>query len=194
MITKLPIIMKIESKRQPGGKPKDVWYTDQRVCRKGGHRHGGLQLTLLLALVLGWLILGGCGVKAPPVPLQQPPALPAATDLAYRIAHHQVTLTWCVQSPLDRQAAKKADFVVRRFRTALDQPACENCPQVFETVGRIPYLETSDGAYALTLPLEAGFHHAFKVHLETTNRIGADSGPVQFDFPYKDTDEPIEYP
>jgi hypothetical protein len=126
--------------------------------------------------------------------LRQPDPLPAVVDLAYRIANRQVTLTWRLQSPPDRQAARQARFIVRRFRTALDQPICESCPQVFETVGRMPYVETSDGAYALTLPLNVGFRYTFKVHLEAGNLVGADCEPVQFDYPSDNIGVPVEEP
>lgn len=166
-------------------------------CRRGGsHALRRSQLKLVLVLVLGWLTvgLGGCGVKGPPVPLRQQAPLPAVVNPAYRIANRQVTLTWRLQSSLDRQVARQARFIVRRFRRALDQPACESCPQVFETVGRMPYVETSDGAYVLTLPLEAGFRYAFTVHIETGNLVGADSEPLKFEYPSDDNVVPVEKP
>ena len=136
----------------------------------------------------------GCGVKGPPVPLWKTPDLPSVTDLAYHEADGQVTLTWTLQSPLDAQAARQASFIVRRFRTALDQPSCENCPKVFETVGNIPYVETDDGSYTLTLSLDAGFRYAFMVHLQTEHDVGPDCDPVKFDYPMDKQDQPEVVP
>ena len=158
-----------------------------------GKRHG--LILLKLVLVLGWFVLvAGCGVKGPPVPLQQTPALPSVTALAHRVADGQVTLTWQLQSALDSRTARQASFIVRRSRTALDQPSCENCPQVFETVGNIPYVETADGSYALKLGLDAGFRYVFMVHLRTGHDVGPDCDPVQFDYPMDKPDNPEVVP
>ena len=152
------------------------------------------QLMMVLALLTGWLSLGGCGVKGPPVPLQQKRSLPAVTDLAYRVADRQVTLTWRMKSPLDRQAAREATFIVRRSKTALDQPACQTCLQVFETVSRLPYVETADASYALNLPLAAGFQYVFTVHLKIGGALGPDSAPLRFNYPSDGVAVPVEDP
>jgi len=188
--------MGIETKGQRRNKTRRACGSARWEYHRGCHALCPSPLKLVLFLVLGWLTvgLGGCGVKGPPVPLRQPDPLPAVVDLAHRIDNRQVTLTWRLQSPPDRQAARQARFIVRRFRTALDQPACESCPQVFETVSRMPYVETSDGAYALTLPVEAGFRYAFTVHLETGKLVGADSEPVKFEYPSDDHALPVEEP
>jgi len=172
--------MGIESKGPIGGNPRILRNPHRLTARRDSH----IPLTLVLALVLGWFaLIGGCGVKGPPVPLREPPALPSVTDLAHRVADGQVALTWRLQSPLDSRAARQASFIVRRSRTAFDQTACENCPRVFETVGNIPYVETDDGSYTLTLGLDAGFRYVFTVHLQTGRVVGPDGDPVQFDYP-----------
>ncbi len=171
----------------------------RRAIRRNGRYRwdlggAGARLTLGLVLVLGWLVAGGCGVKGPPIPLRQPAPLPAVTDLTYRVSDRQVTLTWRLPSPLDRQSAKRARFIIRRSRTALDQPACENCPRVVETVGRMPYVETTDMTYTDKLVIEAGYGYAFTVHLRTGNQVGPDGDPVQFDYPSNPLAVPVEEP
>lgn len=145
---------------------------------------------LLMALVLA----GGCGVKGPPTPLWPPAPLPMVSDLAYQMTDRQLTLTWRLLSPLEDKAARQAYFIIRRSQTALDQPPCEHCPRVFRTVERIPYVETTDAAYSLTLTLEAGYRYAFTVHLQSDKDVGPDCDPVQFDTPSDRLTLPAEEP
>lgn len=183
--------MSIESKGNFGGKTSSLRNPGQWE----GGRCGCTPIKLALILAVGWWVLAtGCGVKGPPVPLWQASPLPAVADLAGRVADGRVTLTWQLQSSLDSQAARQASFIIRRSRTAFDEPSCENCPQVFETVGNVPYVETDDGSYTLTLGLDAGFRYVFMVHLQTEHGIGPAGEPVQFDYPMDKHDQPEVVP
>jgi hypothetical protein len=133
-------------------------------------------------------------VKGPPVPLRQPPPLPAVADLAHRVADRQVTLTWRLTAPLDNPTARQARFIVRRSQTALDAPACENCPLTFETVGRVPYVETADNTHAFIYSLEKGYRYGFTVHLKTNAGVGPESSLLRFDLRSNGSAVPVEEP
>ncbi len=146
---------------------------------------------LALALVV---MLTACGVKGPPKPLWAPPPLSAIKDLAHRVDDGKLALSWQLASPLTARQAEQACFIVRRSRSPLDEPACETCPQVFETVGQLPYVESEGLAFTLKLPLEAGYRYLFKVHLEAGGEIGLESDPLEFDVPVDETAASSEEP
>jgi hypothetical protein len=164
------------------------------VHGQNSQKRAGVLLKLVLAVVLGGGLTGGCGVKGPPTPMWPPAPLPMVADLTCQVADGRVTLTWRLPSPLEDKAARQASFIIRRYRTALDQPACENCPRVFTTVETMPYVETADTAFSLNLALEAGYRYAFTVHLQTGNDVGPDADPVQFDYPSDEISVPVEEP
>lgn len=135
------------------------------------------------ALALTVLLLVGCGVKGPPKPLYAPPPLPEITGFAYELADDKVTLNWQLTAPLTAGRGKQALFVIRRSQSALDQPNCEDCPQVFATTGKLPYVERENLAYVLDLPIEAGYRYLFTVHLETGGEVGPKSDPLKVEVP-----------
>jgi len=122
----------------------------------------------------------GCGVKGPPVPPRQPP-FPAVVDLSYRVAGPAVTLGWSIPQALSGEQAGRSFFAVYRSRSALDQPACEGCPLVFDKVATMPYADSQGNRFAKVLPLDPGFRYVFKVRLETGQNFGPDSNLVRFD-------------
>jgi hypothetical protein len=166
----------------------------QALYRRNGETRPGWWLRLVLALLLAGGGLGGCGVKGPPVPLRPQARLPAVTDLAYRVADHSVMLTWTLSPLLDGKAAKQASFIVRRSQTALDAPACENCPLVFEKVGTVPYVDAGDKPFALSLALETGHRYVFTVYLKMGGMKGPESNPVKFDYTSDEFVVPVEEP
>lgn len=134
-----------------------------------------------VVLLLG-AILSGCGIKGPPVPPLAPP-VPAVTDLAFRVAGPSVTLTWALSDPLPEKMAKGAAFGVYQSRTALGEPACDGCPQVFEKIAVVPFVPTDTNRFSIDVAPDPGYGYLFKVRLTTAGQAGPDSRPVKFDFP-----------
>ena len=138
---------------------------------------GPILAGIFLLLGMGYL---GCGIKGPPVPPRQLP-VPVVADLAYQVSDQTVRLTWRLPGPLAHKQATHAAFGVYRYRTALAEPACDGCPQVFENVATVPYVPTDTHRYATDAPLDPGYRYVFKVRLETDGQAGPDSNRVQFD-------------
>lgn len=130
-------------------------------------------------LLLSCIYLG-CGIKGPPVPPQRLP-VSAVTRLTYEVTDRSVTLTWSLPGPLSGRQARQAVFGLYRSRTALEQPACDGCPLVFEKVATVPYVHTDANRFSTNTPLDSGYHYVFKVRLETDGGSGPDSNSVQFD-------------
>lgn len=144
-------------------------------------RRRGADLPILLMMVWLFGLSGvGCGVKSPPVPPRQPP-LPAVLDLAYQAAGRTVTLTWRLAGPLTGRQASQGTFTIYRSRSALEQPACEGCPLIFEKVATVPYADSAGNRFVIDVPLDSGYRYVFKVRLETDQSAGPESNTVQFD-------------
>ena len=163
-------------------------------CCGVGEKRPNRWLRFGLVFLVYWSGLGGCGVKGPPVPLRKPAPLPAVTDLAYRVTDGAVNLTWSLSPPLEGKAARQASFIVRRSQTALDAQACENCPQVFTTVGTVLYVDTGDRPFTARFALEAGYRYVFIVRLQKDGDVGPDSNPVKFDYTVENGVVPVEEP
>ena len=137
----------------------------------------------IILVGLFWLIgfsFIGCGVKGPPVPPRKP-SVPAVSSLAYQVTDQSVSLSWSMPGPLSGRQARRAAFGIYRSRTALEQPACDGCPLVFEKAATVPYELTPTNRYAADVPLDPGYRYVFKVRLETDGGMGPDSDSVQFD-------------
>jgi hypothetical protein len=155
---------------------------------------GRISLPLLLAAAVGLgLGFSGCGVKGPPVPPRQPP-LPAVTDLHCRVARQTAALTWRLAEPPPATWYRDWAFGIYRYRTRLDQPPCDGCPQVFDKVATVPYIDTDDLRFSTEVPLDPGYRYVFKVRLETKRRTGPDSNTVQFNDLPAASAQPSEIP
>ncbi len=132
---------------------------------------------LLMLFALGAL---GCGVKGPPVPPQAPPVATVG-DLAVERDGRSANLSWRLPQRLPRGQARGAVFGVYQSSTELSEPACDDCPLVFEKVADVPYVDSDDNRYSARIALDPGYRYRFKVRLETNGQAGADSDTVQFD-------------
>jgi hypothetical protein len=132
---------------------------------------------VLMLLASGGL---GCGVKGPPVPPQAPPVA-AVGDLAIERDGRSANLSWRLLQRLPRGQVRGAVFSIYRSRVELSEPACDDCPLVFEKVAEVSYVETDDNRHFARVALDPGYRYRFKVRLETNGQTGADSDTVQLD-------------
>jgi hypothetical protein len=128
------------------------------------------------------LLAAGCGKKAPPVAPQSRP-MTAVTDLKAMLDQGHVRLTW-THSPDNRYA--KA-YVVLRAQRELSQPACNNCPKVFQKVGMLQLggseRDTKHGL-EFSQSLAAGFRYIFSVRpIHSSGAQGPDSNLVVVEVP-----------
>lgn len=126
------------------------------------------------------LVALGCGVKGPPVPPQAPPVA-AVEALSYVQEGLSAVLSWRLPQRLPRRQARGAVFGVYQSSTDLSEPACDDCPLVFEKVAEVPYVDNDDNRYSARIALGPGYRYRFKVRLETNGQVGADSDTVQFE-------------
>jgi hypothetical protein len=138
------------------------------------------RIALFGSLMLFALGAIGCGVKGPPVPPQAPPVA-AVGALSYVREGLSAVLNWRLPQRLPRRQARGAVFGVYRSSTDLSEPACDDCPLVFEKVAEVPYVDRDDNRYSARVALDLGYRYRFKVRLETNGQAGADSDTVQFD-------------
>ena len=139
----------------------------------GFRRFSPAWLTVVLGGAL--LALGGCGVKAPPVPPALKPAV--IKVLSHVLDNGSLTLTWALADG----SAIPESYTLYRSRKLLSGKACEGCPSVFERFMVI----YSDGQRSgmKTLLLVKGYRYAFKLTATITGGFeGPDSNTVKFDY------------
>lgn len=134
-------------------------------------------LFVMVLLVLGQAVLGGCGKKAPPVAPKQPP-VPAVKDLAAVYKIGRIVLQW--HHPGGDPPA--VAYQVLQSRHAVSRPACPGCPLIFErlTTETVPEtLRTQRFLLEVDVPAAPGFIYHFKVvPLQFSGASGPDSNVV----------------
>lgn len=126
--------------------------------------------------------LVGCGVKGPPVAPAAPP-IPSVADLSYQLDRGSVTLGWRLPARLSRKQARVSVFGVYQSRRQLAEGTCEGCPQVFEKVAAVPYMQTDGNRFSTLVNLEPGFRYVFKVQLEINGQAGVGAQRIALDYP-----------
>jgi hypothetical protein len=128
------------------------------------------------------LLFAACGRKAPPV-APQPRPLAAVTDLKAMLDQQHIRLTW-THTPENRYAKS---YVVLRAQRGLSQPACNDCPKVFQKVGMLPLagaLRDEKHALDFSQNLAAGFRYIFSVRpIHSSGAQGPDSNLVVVEVP-----------
>ncbi|MCP4119745.1 MAG: hypothetical protein GY737_30950 [Desulfobacteraceae bacterium] len=117
--------------------------------------------TLFILAALLVTVVGGCGIKRPPLPLVQ--AMPKApAGLAFVLEGETATLTW------SHDGDKQAGFEIAR--ATLASGGCEGCPLRFIT------LDTVDArTFKFTTAIEPGFRHYFRVRAFTGADVFSES-------------------
>jgi hypothetical protein len=143
----------------------------------------GSRLVRLGACGAAFLMLTtGCGKKAPPVAPQSSP-LSAVTDLEGILNKRQFRLTW-THRPDNRYA--KA-YVVLRAQRGMSQPACSDCPKVFQKAGAVPIpkaVRDKELSLDFSQELAEGFSYTFGVRpVHDSGAQGPDSNLVVVEVP-----------
>ena len=128
-------------------------------------------------MIMGLLFLvsGGCGLKAPPVPPEEIP--PVVKKLVHTISNGTLTLAWNLadDSPVPQY------YTLYQSKVPVSDETCEGCPLVFERLLNVPATMQRNGAHTLTL--EKGFRYGFKVTATIeSGRVGPDSNTVRFNY------------
>ena len=155
------------------------------MMRLTGNRIKSVTPRLARLAVCGAVLLVlalGCGKKAPPV-APKPRPLTAVTDLKGALRDEQVRLTWTHRT--DNSYAKA--YVVLRAQRGLSQPACGDCPRVFQKVDTISIpgsLRDKEQALNFSQSLAPGFSYTYSVRpVHGSGAQGPDSNLVTVEVP-----------
>lgn len=128
------------------------------------------------------LLATGCGKKAPPV-APQPRPLSAVTDLKGILNKRQFRLTW-THLPDNRYANA---YVVLRAQRGAFQPACGDCPRVFQKAGAVHIpraVRDIEQTLDFSQELAEGFSYTFSVRpVHDSGAQGPDSNLVVVEVP-----------
>jgi predicted small lipoprotein YifL len=138
-----------------------------------------------------WLIAlfvaAACGIKGPPVaPQRTPPA--AVGNLRAVVDGQQIRLSWSVPQAAVDGSSGLSGFYLFRWRSSLDEAACNNCPRTFERVADIDAQngQAQDGgqlAFSGQDTLQGGYRYAYKVVGYSADGLkSADSNMLNFDY------------
>jgi hypothetical protein len=135
---------------------------------------------IVLILVFG-ILLANCGVKAPPVPPNYAPP-PAVTDLGYTLeSEGSVVLSWSLSGKERDKGAKVQGARIYRSKDSLENPVCEDCPRIFNSIKDLPL---EQGNMVFRDPLQKGFRYYYKIIIyDEGNLESADSNVISFDYP-----------
>jgi len=135
-------------------------------------------IVLVIAICV---LLANCGVKAPPVPPDYTPP-PAVTDLGYTLeANGSVMLSWSLSGKERTKGTKVQGARIYRSKDSLENPACEDCPRIFNLAKDLPL---EQGNMLFREPLQKGFRYYYKIIIyDEGNLESADSNVVGFEYP-----------
>ena len=145
-------------------------------------RFSGAIGIVLWAMVWAFLMLDGCGIKAPPT-VPDRSALMAVNDLQGSLSNGTVKLTWSHQ-PANAGAV---GYIVLRAQSALSKPDCPECPQVFQKVDTVPVnraqrKQRMDMVYLHDVVV--GFRYTFNVRpYQSSGSQGPDSNLIVITYP-----------
>lgn len=133
-------------------------------------------LPWIALLVMGVLLVAGCGKKGPPrLPDASAPA--DVKDLAAVLEGDEIVLRWT--APEAREGAgAPAGYQVYRSAEPVGGEPCEGCPILFRRVARVPLAGDVSGSQALVYrePRLSGTRYSFKVvQYDAQGQLGPDS-------------------
>ena len=133
-----------------------------------------------IATILTLILFGvsGCGIKGSPVPpgYAKPPAV---SDLQYRVAGNQLTLTWTIPPKRATDNHTIVGAKVYRLKQPLKNVPCQDCPSTFTMIKKIP---ARSGTMQFQNTIEKRFGYYYKIVLyDAGNRNGEDSNIVYFE-------------
>lgn len=127
---------------------------------------------ILTLLAIG---VSGCGIKGPPAPPGYA-APPAITDLEYRLTGNQVVLTWAIPPKSATDNHGVAGAKVFRLKQSLKNLPCQDCPQTFTMIRKVP---ARSGSMQFQDTIDKGFGYYYKIILyDADNHDGEDSNIV----------------
>jgi hypothetical protein len=141
----------------------------------------------LVILVVAAAAVIACGIKGPPVPPDRTPPV-AVQDLHAVVDGEQIRMSWGVPKAATEGKNGLRGFYVFRWRYSLDEPACPDCPRVFERIADVDVQSgqpDADGRlnFSLESDLQAGYRYAFKViGYAGGNLRSKDSNVLNFDY------------
>jgi hypothetical protein len=129
-------------------------------------------VTILTMLLFS---LFGCGIKGSPVePGYVKP--PAVTNLEYRVVENVVVLTWTIPPEGATDNYSLAGAKVFRLKQTLKNIPCQDCPQTFTIIRKIP---ARSGTMQFQDTIDKGFGYFYKIVLyDAENHNGEDSNIV----------------
>ena len=131
---------------------------------------------VIIILIVPLFLILSCGIKGSPVtPGYTKP--PAVSDLQYQVTGNQLNLTWSVPPKHTHDNYTIAGVKVFRLKQALKNMPCQDCPQTFTVIRKIP---ARSGTMQFQDTLEKGFVYYYKLVLyDTGNRDGEESNIVR---------------
>lgn len=149
----------------------------------------------LSAAVVWGALIGGCGIKGPPVPPQRyRPA--AAAALSYELTGNRVQIHWTVAERGDPQRARITGCAVQRAQRPLAGGDCIECPLPFRKTADVAVPKGGGGAARrhrldFSEELTPGFEYAYRVICSNAAGVaGNESNVVRFDLPQPTTQQP----
>ena len=116
-----------------------------------------IRAVVVLSLLLGLLVLGGCGMKGPPLPpLKEGNVVAAPENLTFTRQGMDILLIWT--HTVDPVNAKIPPEAFKVFAAVKSPEQCEGCPFIFNPVGTVP-MPRMEFRYTL----KEGYRHYFRV-------------------------------
>jgi predicted small lipoprotein YifL len=143
-------------------------------------RHVGTTILVwMTALLMGTLLMTGCGKKGPPK-LPDVEAPPGVTDLTAIREGEEIVLTWTA-APVREDKTGPAGYHVYRSAEPAGAEDCPGCPVLFKRAARVPLAGEVAGSQSLEYreSLMTGTRYSFKVvPYDSRGQMGADSNIV----------------
>ncbi len=150
---------------------------------------------MLVVLLAGVTLIGGCGKKGPPAaPQRYRPA--AVTDLSYELTDGRVEIFWTIPRPGDGKRARISGCTVYRAQRALSGTGCIDCRFSFQKAAEVAVPTDASGEarqrrLRFDDVLTPGFETAYRVTCSTAAGVSGDpSNMVRIEVLQPTTEKP----